>query len=199
MECTRPAVDVNETRPFLPREKSKKSAAAWAKLFHMGRLALCLSVLLSLVAPRAAEAQNVALTPGIISTVAGIGTGGFSGDGSAATGADLYLPSGVAFDSAGNLYIADYANNRIRVVNRTGATATIAGVAGIAAGAIATVAGNGTAGSSGDGGAAISAELYGPTGVALDGPGGGLSLQRPPPLRDTARPPCLRFRGRHLH
>ena len=94
---------------------------------------------------------------GVISTVAGTGTAGFSGDGGAATAAQLSNPQDVALDAAGNLYIADVNNNRIRKVN--------------SAGVISTVAGTGTAGFSGDGGAATSAQLHWPRGVALDGAG----------------------------
>ncbi len=98
------------------------------------------------------------LTPGIISTVAGNGTAGFTGDGAAATSAELHEPRRVTLDSAGNLYIADAANNRIRkVAAKTGV--------------ITTVAGNGTQGSSGDGGAATSAELNYPGNVAVDSAG----------------------------
>src|ERR1017187_4920775 len=96
-------------------------------------------------------------TAGIITTVAGNGTYGYSGDGGPATSAALYGPYGVAVDGAGNLYIADQGNNRIRMV----------GLAGI----ITTVAGNGTHGYSGDGGPATSAELYAPEGVAVDNAG----------------------------
>jgi trimeric autotransporter adhesin len=94
---------------------------------------------------------------GMISTVVGNGTGGFSGDGDLATAARLFLPTGVAVDSADNLYIADTGNNRIRKV-------TTAGI-------ISTVAGNGTPGSSGDGGLATAAQLDGPSGVAVDSAG----------------------------
>ncbi len=93
-------------------------------------------------------------TAGIISTVAGNGTEGFSGDGGVATDAQLNGPSGVGVDSRGNLYIADVWDNRIRKVNTTGI--------------ISTVAGNGTWGYSGDGGVATSAQLNGPGGVAVD-------------------------------
>jgi trimeric autotransporter adhesin len=99
-----------------------------------------------------------ALTPGIITTFAGNGTGGYSGDGGAATSAQVNSPVGVAFDSAGNLYIGDYSNSRVRKVNA-------------ATGTITTVAGNGTAGYSGDGGPATSAQLNGPEVVALDSAG----------------------------
>ena len=94
---------------------------------------------------------------GVITTVAGDGTRGYGGDGGAATAAQLKLPSGVAVDGAGNLYIADASNRRIRKVD--------------AAGVITTVAGDGVLGNSGDGGPASAARLYGPTGVALDGAG----------------------------
>ena len=93
---------------------------------------------------------------GVITTVAGNGTQGFSGDNGPATSAQLALPTGVAVDSAGNLYIADTNNNRIRKVSN---------------GAITTVAGNGTPGFSGDNGPATSAQLYFPIGVAVDSAG----------------------------
>src|SRR5438445_5921470 len=93
-----------------------------------------------------------------INTVAGNGFSGFAGDGGAATSASLNFPEGAALDTRGNLYIADYANHRIRKV----AAAT---------GIITTVAGNGSLGFAGDGGAATSASLNFPTGVALDASG----------------------------
>jgi len=102
--------------------------------------------------------REVAAATGIITTVAGDGFGSYSGDGSAATSAELYLPRAVALDATGNLYIADAQNNRIRKV--AAATAIIT-----------TVAGNGTYGYSGDGGPATKAELNGPFGVALDASG----------------------------
>jgi len=100
--------------------------------------------------------RKVTAATGVITTVAGNGgTGGYSGDGGAATSASLYYPTGVAVDTAGNLYIADGDNNRIRKV--TAAT-----------GVITTIAGTGIQGYSGDGGAATSASLYYPSGVAVD-------------------------------
>ena len=101
---------------------------------------------------------QVALTPGIITTVAGNGTGGYTGDGGPAISAEINAVFRQATDSAGNIYIAEYANNRIRKV----AAAT---------GIITTVAGNGTAGYTGDGGLATSAELKGPQGVSVDSAG----------------------------
>jgi sugar lactone lactonase YvrE len=93
-------------------------------------------------------------TNGIITTAAGNGTPGYSGDGGAATNARLYAPYGVAVDAFGNLFIADTENYRIRRVTTNGV--------------ITTVAGNGTPGYSGDGGAATNARLYAPKGVAVD-------------------------------
>ncbi len=94
---------------------------------------------------------------GIISTVAGTGTAGYAGDGAIATAAELYWPNGVATDATGNLYIADYNNNRIRMVNTLGI--------------ISTIAGNGIPGHTGDGGQATAAEIQGPAGVAIDAVG----------------------------
>jgi len=93
-------------------------------------------------------------TSGIIFTVAGNDSSGYSGDGGAATAAKLSYPAGVAFDSYGNMYIADAGNSVIRKVD-TG-------------GIISTVAGNDSSGYSGDGGAATAAKLYNPQGVAID-------------------------------
>jgi sugar lactone lactonase YvrE len=100
---------------------------------------------------------SIGFGPGIISTVAGNGTPGDSGDGGPATSAELHYPNAVVVDGAGNFYIADAGNNRIRKVNPSGV--------------ITTIAGNGTAGYSGDGGLATSAELDSPSGVAVDGAG----------------------------
>ena len=93
-------------------------------------------------------------TNGIITTVAGSGSAGYSGDGGTATNAHLHNPCGVALDAMGNLYLADALNNRIRKVDTNGI--------------ITTVAGNGSPTYSGDGGTATNASLHGPTGVALD-------------------------------
>jgi trimeric autotransporter adhesin len=94
---------------------------------------------------------------GVISTIAGNGKRGYSGDGKKAVLAKLGRPTGIAVDSAGNLYIADASNNRIRKVNPDGV--------------ITTVVGNGTQGFSGDGGRAIKAKLNFPLGIAADAAG----------------------------
>ncbi len=94
------------------------------------------------------------ITPdGIITTVAGIGTQGFSGDGGPAVSAQLNAPAAVAVDRTGNVFIADTSNSRIRMVS--------------ASGIITTVGGNGTGGPVGDGGPATKAGLY-PVAVVVD-------------------------------
>jgi len=94
------------------------------------------------------------VTAQTISTFAGTATAGFSGDGGPATAAQIKDIYGVGTDNAGNVYIADRGNNRIRMVN--------------SAGLISTVAGDGVAGSSGDGMPATAASLNAPTGAAVD-------------------------------
>jgi hypothetical protein len=93
------------------------------------------------------------------------------GDGQPATQAELYLPSGIAVDGAGNLYIADTLHNRIRMVCASATSATIHGTTCTGAGIISTIAGNGNPSYTGDGGPAASATLNGPGDVALDGAG----------------------------
>ncbi|HTS38123.1 MAG TPA: chitobiase/beta-hexosaminidase C-terminal domain-containing protein [Candidatus Solibacter sp.] len=114
--------------------------------------------------------RKVTASTGNISTVAGNGTAGYLGDGGVATSAELKNPTGVAVDSAGNIYIADFSNSRIRAVNTQTTAVTILHVV-IQPGDIATVAGTGTAGYSGDGAAAISAKIAEPSAVALDSSG----------------------------
>jgi len=92
---------------------------------------------------------------GVITVVAGTGTCGFSGDGGPAAAAQLNNPNGLAFDAAGNLYVADSNNQRIRRIDRSGN--------------ISTVAGTGTPGFSGDGGPGINAKLYDPFGIGIVG------------------------------
>jgi len=101
--------------------------------------------------------RKVTAATGVITTAAGSGTAGFGGDGGAATSAQLNQPADVAVDNAGNLYIADFNNSRIRRV--------------AANGVITTFAGTGVAGFSGDGGPATSAMLAFPNDVAVDGAG----------------------------
>lgn len=96
------------------------------------------------------------VTPlGTISTVAGNGTYGALGDGSAATAAQLASPSSVAADTSGNLYVADRNNNKIRRISA-------------ATGTITTFAGTGTAGFSGESGPATAADINAPVSIAID-------------------------------
>ena len=88
---------------------------------------------------------RVDASTGILTAVAGSGLPGFSGDGGPATSASLTNPRGLAVDGAGNLFVADTLNHRIRRVDT--------------AGTITTVAGNGTVGFSGDGGPATSGKV----------------------------------------
>ena len=96
---------------------------------------------------------------GSIQTVAGTGVAGFAGDGGPAAAALLNQPYGLAFDQAGNLYIADLGNARIRQVSADGGIQTVAG-----GGAL-------PAGSTGQGGPATMAQLVQPRNVALDAAG----------------------------
>jgi trimeric autotransporter adhesin len=105
--------------------------------------------------------RMVMKSTGIITTVAGYGTQGYSGDGGPATSASLMYLWGVAVDASGNIYIADTNNDRIRVVTKS-------------TGIITTVAGGGVKGdvvSLGDGGQATSAYVYAPRGIAVDASG----------------------------
>jgi len=101
--------------------------------------------------------RKVSGATGIITTFAGTGTAGFLGDGGAAIAARLNAPEAVHLNPAGELYIADTANNRIRRVS-TGGTIT-------------TIAGTGTAGFSGDGSSATGAELNAPRGIGISSTG----------------------------
>jgi hypothetical protein len=116
---------------------------------------------------RPAMGQIVLPGPGIITTVAGNGSSGYSGNGGSALSAYLDNPYGVAVDSAGNIYIADSGNNVIRKV--TASTGIITTVAGNGYGAGGYCCSSG--GYSGDGGPATSAELSNPLSVAVDSAG----------------------------
>ncbi len=119
--------------------------------------------------------RKVTISTGIITTVAGAGSTGYSGDGGQATSALLYSPVGIELDqlgrhhvyinnlfcsyiSVGNLYVADVGNYRIRKIT-------------LSTGIIVTIAGTGTQGYSGDGGLATSAALNSPWGVTVDASG----------------------------
>ncbi len=91
---------------------------------------------------------------GIVSLYAGTGVAGFGGDGGPATAAQFNAPTGIALDASGNLYIAEYLGNRVRVITPTGT--------------ITTIAGTGVPGSAGDGGLCTAAQLNAPTDVKID-------------------------------
>ncbi|MEQ9205528.1 MAG: YDG domain-containing protein, partial [Cyclobacteriaceae bacterium] len=93
-------------------------------------------------------------TNGIITTIAGNGTQGYSGDGGLATSAQLNAPYGITFDTNDNLFISEIGNHTIRKIDSNGI--------------ITTIAGNGTPGYSGDGGLATSAQLHAPYGITFD-------------------------------
>ncbi len=105
-----------------------------------------------------ARIRKVTISTGIISTIAGNGTSGYSGDGGPATSAELNTPLGVAVDGSGSIYISDVSANVIRKVT-------------VSTGIITTVAGDGVRGYGGDGGSATSAELEQPRGVTVDSSG----------------------------
>lgn len=107
------------------------------------------------IADRDNHAVRKVNTSGTIS-IAGTGTSGSIGDGGAATAAQVSQPVGLNFDAAGNLYIADYGNHRIRMINSAGIISTVAGSTG---------------GYAGDGGAATTARLSYPTDMAFDAAG----------------------------
>jgi NHL repeat/Calx-beta domain len=100
--------------------------------------------------------RKVTVSTGIITTIAGNGTGGYAGDNGPATSAQIQSPEGVAISEFGEVFIADTANNRIRKLEGT---------------VIVTVAGNGLENWTGDGGAATSASLFHPGGLAFDATG----------------------------
>ena len=102
--------------------------------------------------------RRIDAATGVVETVAGTGERGFSGDGGPAVGARLNSPGDVAVDGAGNLYVADTRNHRIRRVDA-------------ATGVIRTVAGNGEPALGGDGGPAVQAQVWWPRNVAVDGAG----------------------------
>jgi ribosomal protein S11 len=111
------------------------------------------------IADSANDRVRVVDPSGTISTLAGSGTAGFSGDGGPAPTAQLHAPRALALDPAGNLYVADDNNDRVRRIDPSGL--------------ITTAAGNGATGYSGDDGPAVAAQLNRPRGVALD-PAGNL-------------------------
>jgi len=154
MVGSRLRIRVREAEAQVSRNVAKAEVNSGRTGRTVRRVALALAGLALLVVP--GRAQTVVPTY-TISTAAGNGTGGYTGDSGAATSAEVYMPSGMAFDSSGNLYFADQLNHRVRKIDTSGT--------------ITTVAGNGTSGYTGDGSTATSAELNAPCGVAVDSSG----------------------------
>ncbi len=102
--------------------------------------------------------RKITVSTGIITTIAGTGTSGFSGDGGSATAAQLTRPEGIIIDAINNIYFCDYNNSRIRKITAS-------------TGIITTIAGTGTSGSTGDGGLATAASISSITTIALDASG----------------------------
>jgi len=130
--------------------------AAAAGISHPSNVAVDISGNLYISEHGSSRIRKVS-TSGIITTIAGNGIYGYGGDGGLAVSAAIQSPMGVGVDASGNVYIADELNYRVRKVSTSGI--------------ITTVAGNGTSGHTGDGGLAVSAELFAPVGVAIDGSG----------------------------
>ncbi len=98
----------------------------------------------------------------VISTIAGTGTGSYSGDNGQATSATINVPGGIAIDSSGNVHFNDYSNHRVRKIT-------------VSTGIITTYAGTGASSYSGDGGVATSAALNLPNGLCMDTSGNSAS------------------------
>ncbi len=135
---------------FSPRYPGVRQGAVMAKAGS--------TLLASTLVSGVGEGSLPVLVPGTINTVAGDGDWIYQHDGIPATQAPIFLPSGLAVDAAGDLFLCDTSNNRVRRVDA-------------ATGLISTVAGNGSPGASGDGSQATLAELNNPSGLAIDGAG----------------------------
>lgn len=142
------------------RHKNRVGPSLYCDILICALLALFLLLAQAVTAPAA-----FCLDVGYITTAAGTGTKGYSGDGGPATSAQMNSVWGVAVDKEGNLYIADSANRVIREVASWNHTQF--GI-NMTAGNIYTVAGNGTSGYSGDNGPATNAQLASPQCVAVD-------------------------------
>jgi hypothetical protein len=164
----------------MPAAKANLAACATAS-DQAGNLVIADVNAVRVVAAAAGTFYGQQMIAGDIYTVAGDGTAGFSGDGGPAGQAELNDLAAVAVDGSGNLVVADRGNNRVRVV--AARTGTFYGQP-MTAGNIYTVAGDGTHNHSGDGGAATSAAIDGPWGLAVDAAGNLV-------LSDSAYPASL--------
>lgn len=152
----------------------RRSSARFLFVCSLGVAALCHGLMTT---------TAFAATPdGVITTIAGTGTAGVAGDGGPATSAQINSAQSAAVDAAGNVYIADTNNHRIRKIAHD-------------TGIISTFAGTGVAGFLGDGAAATAARLYYPTGVAVDSSGNLYIADRVQP----SDPESHRGNGRDHH
>ena len=171
----RPAICISPTRGITASARCRAvSLQRSRELPGLATAATVLSTVSSLYSPQGVAVDSsgniyiadtsdnrvlkVTASTGLITTIAGTGTQGYSGDGASGTAAALNRPSGVAVDPTGNVIVADTGNSVIRRIS-TGGTIT-------------TTAGNGTPGYGGDGGLAKASQLNGPTSVAVDPTGG---------------------------
>jgi len=129
-------------------------ATAAALTYPVGMAFDCADTMMYIADQGSQTVRSINLNTGIIVRFAGTHAGGYNGDGIAATAAKLNLPTSIATDCSGNVYISDTWNNRIRKVNSSGT--------------ISTFAGTGTGGYTGDGGPATAAKLFGPWGIMRD-------------------------------
>ncbi len=119
---------------------------------------MCMDAAGNIYITTANKIREINASTGTISTIAGLDTSGYNGDGIPAATALLNVPCGICIDAANNLYFADSANQRIRKITAS-------------TGYISTIGGNGVAGHSGDGGAATSANIFDPVAICIDGAG----------------------------
>jgi len=155
---------------------SARALSATRRSTRTSRFAIAAAVLLASSALVAVSAESALAASGNISTVAGTGGIGEHGDGAPAVSATIDQPQGVAVDPRGNIVVADSTNNRVRVVAVSSANPgyPLAGCAGVctwAVGDIYIIAGHGLGGYNGDRMPATSAQLFAPTGVAVDAEG----------------------------
>jgi sugar lactone lactonase YvrE len=152
---------------MLDQQQNRHRRLSRARVFTVGALAALTAGGTGLGLVARADAGD---PPGTIRTIAGVTTnyrqGGFSGDGAKATDAQLYNPRAVAFSKAGDVYIGDALNHRIRKIDKTGIITTVAGKP-----AGTNASGSPTGAFGGDGGPATDAQLNQPHGVAVDSKG----------------------------
>ena len=152
---------------MLDEQLTARRRLSWARVLTVGGLAALTAAGTGLGVVARAETGD---PPGTIRTIAGVTTnyrqGGFSGDGGKAVDAQLYNPRAVAFSKAGDIYIGDALNHRIRKIDKDGVITTIAGKP-----ANTSASGSPTGAFGGDGGPATEAQLNQPHGVAVDSKG----------------------------